>query len=368
MKLSLAANISRLRKENALTQEQLAEALGVTFASVSKWERDVATPELNLIAQMADLFGVSMDALVGFSVHNNSVAATEERIHNLQRKRCYDEAIDAAEKALLRYPNDFRMVYRAGQLYTCAGVEKTNRDYSRRGIALLEHAISLLSQNTDPKISEASLQSEIAECYLALGETEKGLSLLKQYNVYGVHNPLIALTYTTDIEPFDAKGVEPYLMNAFGDIIVSSIRTMSAYANYYKNLKNYAACRDSLLWLIDMLNSIKSNPDEAAYVDKLIAFCYAACASSSLQLGEEEMVEPYLRRSYRIAKAFDAAPTYQIMNIKFCVGDTSHAMAYDNLGESAMACVEHQLSQESDDAPVLAVWKKILEEGEGAVK
>ena len=52
MKLSLSANISKLRKEHAMTQEQLAEALGVTFASVSKWERGVATPELKLIADV----------------------------------------------------------------------------------------------------------------------------------------------------------------------------------------------------------------------------------------------------------------------------------------------------------------------------
>ena len=72
MKLSLSANISKLRKEHAMTQEQLAEALGVTFASVSKWERGVATPELNLIAEMADLFEVSIDALIGYQFRNNN--------------------------------------------------------------------------------------------------------------------------------------------------------------------------------------------------------------------------------------------------------------------------------------------------------
>ena len=46
MKLSLAQNICRLRKQNGLTQERLAEALGVSFAAVSKWERGVATPDL----------------------------------------------------------------------------------------------------------------------------------------------------------------------------------------------------------------------------------------------------------------------------------------------------------------------------------
>ena len=50
MKLSLAQNICRLRKQNGLTQERLAEALGVSFAAVSKWERGVATPDLALIA------------------------------------------------------------------------------------------------------------------------------------------------------------------------------------------------------------------------------------------------------------------------------------------------------------------------------
>ena len=43
MKLSLPENICRLRKENGLTQERLAEVLGVSFAAVSKWERGAAT-------------------------------------------------------------------------------------------------------------------------------------------------------------------------------------------------------------------------------------------------------------------------------------------------------------------------------------
>ena len=123
MKLSLPANISKLRKEHSMTQEQLAEALGVTFASVSKWERGVATPELTLIAEMADLFGVSLDALVGFEALNGGAEALEKRIHNLQRQKKYEEAVIEAEKALLRYPNDFKIVYRSGELYTVAGIE-----------------------------------------------------------------------------------------------------------------------------------------------------------------------------------------------------------------------------------------------------
>ena len=80
MKLNLAENICRLRKENNMTQEQLAEALGVSFAAVSKWERGVATPELNLITDMADLFDVSVDVLIGYQLRNNNKDAVIQRL------------------------------------------------------------------------------------------------------------------------------------------------------------------------------------------------------------------------------------------------------------------------------------------------
>lgn len=63
MKLKLATNIHTLRKERALTQEQLAEALGVTIGAVSKWESSTTTPELEMLMEIADFFEVSVDNL-----------------------------------------------------------------------------------------------------------------------------------------------------------------------------------------------------------------------------------------------------------------------------------------------------------------
>ena len=93
MKLSLAQNICRLRKQNGLTQERLAEALGVSFAAVSKWERGAATPDLALIADMADLFSVSLDALAGFELQQSSAEALARRLLHLQREKRFGEAV-----------------------------------------------------------------------------------------------------------------------------------------------------------------------------------------------------------------------------------------------------------------------------------
>lgn len=63
-KKSLGMMISSLRKENGMTQSELAEKMGVTDKAVSKWERDLSYPDVNSIPKLAEVFGVSVDELM----------------------------------------------------------------------------------------------------------------------------------------------------------------------------------------------------------------------------------------------------------------------------------------------------------------
>lgn len=56
--------ISSLRKENGMTQLELAEKMGVTDKAVSKWERDLSCPDINTIPKLAEIFHVSVDQLM----------------------------------------------------------------------------------------------------------------------------------------------------------------------------------------------------------------------------------------------------------------------------------------------------------------
>lgn len=62
--MSLGNNIYQLRSKNQMSQGDLAEALGVSRQSVSKWETDGATPDLDKLLKMTVLFEVSLDTLV----------------------------------------------------------------------------------------------------------------------------------------------------------------------------------------------------------------------------------------------------------------------------------------------------------------
>ena len=63
--IKLSENIANLRKEKSITQEQLASALNVTNQAVSKWESGKCYPDIELLPNIADFFGVSIDELIG---------------------------------------------------------------------------------------------------------------------------------------------------------------------------------------------------------------------------------------------------------------------------------------------------------------
>lgn len=62
---SLSAALAQLRRDSGMTQEQLASRLGVTFQAVSKWETGTSCPDIQLLPRIADVFGVTLDALFG---------------------------------------------------------------------------------------------------------------------------------------------------------------------------------------------------------------------------------------------------------------------------------------------------------------
>ena len=204
MELSLSENIRKMRKERKLTQEKLAEALGVTVGAVYKWEAGLSQPELELIMEMADFFDTSVDVLLGYRMQDNRLEALTKRITELCRTMD-PAALTEIEKTLAKYPNSFRLVYESAGIYLAFGASNNDKTQLRRALELLEQARILLPQNDDPRISEASICNNMATAYLKLGECEKGLQLLKDHmaELDRVANALLEME-TLDAEQFEA--------------------------------------------------------------------------------------------------------------------------------------------------------------------
>lgn len=63
--MAFGDNLKRLRQEHNLTQEELAEKVGISKSSVSYYEHSKKTPAPSLVAQFSEIFNVSMDVLMG---------------------------------------------------------------------------------------------------------------------------------------------------------------------------------------------------------------------------------------------------------------------------------------------------------------
>ncbi len=79
---TLGSRLTALRKEKGLTQEQLAEKLGVTNQSVSKWENDINAPDISILIMLADLYDTTVDSLLGRE-KQPIVSTTTKNIDNL---------------------------------------------------------------------------------------------------------------------------------------------------------------------------------------------------------------------------------------------------------------------------------------------
>ncbi len=83
MEQTLGKRIMANRKRLGLTQDQLAERLGVTAQAVSKWENDQSCPDIGTLPKLAALFGVSTDELLGVErqekVHTAEVTEKSRR-------------------------------------------------------------------------------------------------------------------------------------------------------------------------------------------------------------------------------------------------------------------------------------------------
>lgn len=65
MNIYLGENIKSLRKAKGLTQEEFANSIGVSFQTVSKWERGDSYPDITMLPIISEYFETTVDALLG---------------------------------------------------------------------------------------------------------------------------------------------------------------------------------------------------------------------------------------------------------------------------------------------------------------
>ena len=107
--MTIGERIKMLRKQNNMTQENLAEHLCVSYQAVSKWECGLSSPDLSLIPPLTKLFNISADELLGITEANDDVTRKKYNSALQKYRKSQDHSVSYwwAKEACLTYPKDF---------------------------------------------------------------------------------------------------------------------------------------------------------------------------------------------------------------------------------------------------------------------
>lgn len=110
--IQLGEKIRELRRRDGRTQEALASALGVTAQAVSRWEKEICCPDMEMIPSIANYFGISIDELFGYdNERSQKVEMLAAKIRDMNRQNNgkdvnMEECIFLARQALIEFPSN----------------------------------------------------------------------------------------------------------------------------------------------------------------------------------------------------------------------------------------------------------------------
>lgn len=107
MNIEIANRLVRLRKQNNMSQEALAEKIGISRQAVSKWERAEASPDTDNLILLAHLYGVSLDELL----------RTEEDDQTIREESAGQAPLSSPERSYPDFPERWDISSRRKALY-----------------------------------------------------------------------------------------------------------------------------------------------------------------------------------------------------------------------------------------------------------
>ncbi len=361
MKNKLAENVRAFRRALGMTQEQLAEAVGVSVGSVYKWEAGKAVPELGLILDMADLFRVSTDVLLGYEWRTGGAGAALERIEALAAEKSYAEAAREAEKALRSWPNSFEVSYRCALLYLEMGEGPGRASANRQAVELLDRACELMDQNQDESLSETDLRTLEARAHLRLGNTGTALRILKKYNVCGVNNAFIGMVLGDFLH--DADGAELYLSRAFAPFAERVNNIMVGYINVFYRRGEYAKAVDCARWLRVVLRGIQPE-EKLTKFDKYDCVLLELLCEGYCLMKDRDAARRVLAEAAAKAARFDSAPPGEVGEMDFYAAlGVGSPTGWEEDESSAMETLRRRVRSEATAIPGLAeLWREVTGE------
>ena len=284
-KLLVGEVIYRLRKERGITQDQLANFIGVSTAAVSKWESGVSYPDITLLPVPGTYFNVTIDKLLNFKIElsDDEVMNIFSECEKLFSSGDLDEAIEKSKNYIAKYPYSYYLKLRIGFLFTMYSWKSSDEEMGKR---MMGYSIQLFEE-----VSENSSRVELVEqalfqlgaLYPAIGEEDKAIEAINKIHKSQLDtNVLLAGIYIDKNELKKAKEIlQSSLYKSINDI---SFACLGLANSYMKDEKDLSMVEKYYNLSINIKKTFLSNGDSAL----ALSTEYLSLAQTYLKFNEDE--------------------------------------------------------------------------------
>ena len=171
--MQLGKTIRKYRKEKGLTQEEMANRLGVSTPAVNKWENENSYPDILLLGPIARLLGISLDILLSFQKELTTEEINEQLLQKLRMNGVVNGDANIIEK-LDRYMAD--------KSHVIPVEKKKDGTFSARSSIMSREELQLVSSYVNSKIRE--IGREILNGNKKIAPCEKGIMSACTYCAY----------------------------------------------------------------------------------------------------------------------------------------------------------------------------------------
>ncbi len=188
------------RHKRGITQDEVAEYMGVSKASVSKWETGTTYPDITLLPRLASYFNISIDELMGYEPQ-----MTKEDIRKLYRELCrefyekpFDMVMEQCREIVRKYFSCGPLLFQMGTLYVNHSMLAGSPEQTRQVLEEAERLFVRVQEEGDDAELSSQAVSMQALCLLQLGRADEVLELLAPVELMRLTpEPLLASAYQT---------------------------------------------------------------------------------------------------------------------------------------------------------------------------
>lgn len=178
--INIARILTAKRKEKGITQDELAGYIGVSKASVSKWETAQSYPDITFLPQLAAFFNISIDDLLGYEpqMTKEDITKLYHRLAEEFASAPFDEVLAAIDETVRKYYSCFPLLYQLGVLLVNHHMLADSADHSQEILTGAKKLFERVKKESDDvELAKQALHME-ALCLLALHQPQDMLALL----------------------------------------------------------------------------------------------------------------------------------------------------------------------------------------------